>query len=218
MKLAHGIRFPLVLLGVPTLLVPLAQAQSGKSKAGSVATHAEPTAINATAQANGPGKPLVHFWSKVVGAGRANEGLRSTWQEELETAVKNDGFQYVRFHGLFHDDMFVYREDGQGHPIYNFQYIDDLFDRMLAKNARPFVELGFVPKELAIVQNTTFWWQANGSPPSDYNKWAALVQATELTKCARGTSRCGMSQTSISRSFAAHSNSISSCTRSHLRP
>ena len=178
MKLSHGIRFPLVLLGVPTLLVPLAQAQSGKSKAGSVATHAEPTAINATAQANGPGKPLVHFWSKVVGAGRANEGLRSTWQEELETAVKNDGFQYVRFHGLFHDDMFVYREDGQGHPIYNFQYIDDLFDRMLAKNARPFVELGFVPKELAIVQNTTFWWQANGSPPSDYNKWAALVQAT----------------------------------------
>jgi xylan 1,4-beta-xylosidase len=136
------------------------------------------TAIRITAQAGAPGKPLVHFWSKVVGAGRANEGLRATWQEELETAARYDGFQYVRFHGLFHDDMFVYREDAQGNAIYNFQYVDDLFERMLAKGVRPFVELSFVPKELAIVKNTTFWWQANGSPPSDYNKWAALVRAT----------------------------------------
>jgi hypothetical protein len=49
--------------------------------------------------------------SKVVGAGRANEGLRATWQEELQTAHDEAGFQYVRFHGIFHDDMFVYRED-----------------------------------------------------------------------------------------------------------
>jgi xylan 1,4-beta-xylosidase len=135
------------------------------------------TNIAIAANAKSPGKPLVHFWSKVVGAGRANEGLRSTWQEELSTAVKDDGFQYVRFHGLFHDDMFVYREDPSGHPIYNFQYVDDLFDRMLANHARPFVELSFVPKELASVTGTTFWWQANGSPPTDYNKWAGLVDA-----------------------------------------
>lgn len=119
----------------------------------------------------------MHFWSRVVGAGRANEGLRATWQEELETAHRDGGFEYVRFHGLFHDDMFVYREDPQGHPIYNFQYIDDVFDRMLATGVRPFVELSFVPSELAIIKNTTFWWHANGSPPSDYNKWADLVHA-----------------------------------------
>src|SRR5208283_5336566 len=89
-------------------------------------------AIRIFADSAAPGQPLVHFWSKVVGAGRANEGLRATWQEELKTAVREDGFQYVRFHGLFHDDMFVYREDEQGRPVYNFQYIDDLFDRMLA--------------------------------------------------------------------------------------
>ena len=135
------------------------------------------TAIHLTADAKGEGKPLIHFWSKVVGAGRANEGLRSTWQEELETAGKFDGFQYVRFHGIFQDDMFVYREDEHGHPIYNFQYIDDLYDRMLAKGIRPFVELSFSPGPLAPVHNTTFWWHADGSPPSDYNKWADLVHA-----------------------------------------
>jgi xylan 1,4-beta-xylosidase len=137
---------------------------------------ASDTSIRLVANAKGSGQPLVHFWSKVVGAGRANEGLRSTWQEELQTAVKYDGFQYVRFHGLFHDDMFVYREDKDGRPVYNFQYVDDLFDRMLQAGARPFVELSFVPTEMATAKATTFWWKANGGPPTDYNKWAALVQ------------------------------------------
>jgi xylan 1,4-beta-xylosidase len=136
------------------------------------------SAIRISANVTGPHKPLVHYWSYVVGAGRANEGLRATWQEELETAHRYAGFRYVRFHGLFHDDMFVYREDQNGKPIYNFQYIDDLFDRMLATGVRPFVELSFVPSELAIVKNTTFWWHANGSPPNDYNKWADLVHHT----------------------------------------
>ena len=135
------------------------------------------TAIHLTADAKASSKPLVHFWSRVVGAGRANEGLRSTWQDELGMGRKYDGFQYVRFHGIFQDDMFVYREDEHGNPIYNFQYVDDLYDRMLAKGVRPFVELGFSPEPLSPVHNTTFWWRADGSPPSDYNKWADLVQA-----------------------------------------
>jgi len=71
--------------------------------------------------------------------------------------------------------MFVYREDAQGNPIYNFQYIDDVFDRMLDAGVRPFVELGFVPEELAIIKDTDFWWKANGSPPTDNQKWASLV-------------------------------------------
>jgi xylan 1,4-beta-xylosidase len=137
----------------------------------------EDIAIHLTADATVPGKPLIHFWSRVVGAGRANEGLRSTWQEELALAAKYDGFEYVRFHGIFQDDMFVYREDALGNPVYNFQYVDDLYDRMLAQGVRPFVELSFSPGALAPVHNTTFWWRADGSPPSDYKKWASLVHA-----------------------------------------
>lgn len=134
--------------------------------------------IQLSADARQDGVPLVHFWSKVVGAGRANEGLRATWQEELRMAHHDAGFQYVRFHGLFHDDMFVYREDTGGKPVYNFQYIDDVFDRILAQGVRPFVEFGFVPAELATVKDTTFWWHANGSPPTDNARWAALVDHT----------------------------------------
>ena len=123
------------------------------------------------------GVPLEHFWSYCVGAGRANEGLRANWQEHLELAVQHCGFKYLRFHGLFHDDMCVYRELEDGTPIYNWQYVHDLFDRLLDKGIRPFVELGFCPAEIASVKATCFWWKGNGSPPNDYGKWAALVDS-----------------------------------------
>ncbi len=134
-----------------------------------------PTGISLQADARAAGTPLKHFWSNTVGAGRANEGLRASWQEQLKVAADEAGFRYVRFHGIFHDDMFVYREIG-GKPVYNFQYTDDLFDRMLALNVRPFVELAFSPSDMATTKDTAFWWHGNGSPPKDYGKWAELVR------------------------------------------
>ena len=127
--------------------------------------------------ADAPDVPLDHFWSRVVGAGRANEGLRADWQGQLAQAQRLGGFGYVRFHGLFHGDMFVYREvDGVVAP--SFHYVDLLFDAILAAGMRPFVEFGFSPPELARETATVFWWGANGAPPTDYAKWAALVRAT----------------------------------------
>jgi xylan 1,4-beta-xylosidase len=70
--------------------------------------------------------------------------------------------------------MFVYREcDGVVTPY--FQYVDTLFDAILDAGVRPFVEFGFSPPELARETGTVFWWGANGSPPTDYVKWAKLV-------------------------------------------
>ena len=63
-----------------------------------------------------------------VGAGRANEGLRADWQRQLANAHRECGFKYIRMHGLFTDDMGVYREDDHGKPEYNWQYIDELYD------------------------------------------------------------------------------------------
>lgn len=93
------------------------------------------------------------FWSQVVGAGRANEGLRFDWQKHLRLASASCGFRYVRFHGLYHDDMHVYNEV-EGISVYNFQYIDTLFDAMLDTDVRPFVELGFCPSLLATEKGT----------------------------------------------------------------
>lgn len=121
------------------------------------------------------GRPLSHTWSFCVGAGRAHEGLRADWQRDLKRAVAECGFRYIRFHGLFHDDMMVYREDKAGRPVYNWQYIDLLFDALLAIGIRPFVELGFCPRALASKTATVFWWNAHGAPPKSLRKWRALV-------------------------------------------
>ena len=94
-----------------------------------------------------------------VGAGRANEGLRADWQRQLKIAHNECGFKYIRFHGLLTDDMGVYFEDKNGKPIYNFQYIDELFDFLQSIQMKPFVEVGFMPGALASGTQTIFWWR-----------------------------------------------------------
>ncbi|MCX6236394.1 MAG: glycoside hydrolase [Bacteroidia bacterium] len=131
-----------------------------------------------TVDANAKGQKFEHFWSKCVGAGRANEGLRAGWLEQLKQIQQNCGFQYVRFHGLFHDDMFPVFEKNEKITC-NWQYIDELFDRMLDLKTKPFVELGFFPKVIASQNSKTqFWWKASITPDENsFGKWQNLVKA-----------------------------------------
>jgi len=112
-----------------------------------------------------------------VGAGRANEALRADFQEQLATVQKEIGFKYIRMHGIFHDDMGVYKEDKNGNPEFNFQYIDSLYDALLKLKIKPFVELSFMPSALASGTKTIFWWKGNVTPPKDMKKWNALIHA-----------------------------------------
>ena len=73
------------------------------------ATDATPRVVSADLQQ--PAGPLNTMYKRCVGAGRANEGLRADWQRQLAYAHKECGFEYIRMHGLFSDDMGVYRED-----------------------------------------------------------------------------------------------------------
>ncbi|WP_210521122.1 GH39 family glycosyl hydrolase [Hymenobacter terricola] len=121
--------------------------------------------------------PLSKSFNLCVGAGRANEGLRADWQQQMALARKECGFRYLRFHGLLHDDMGVYTEDRMGQAVYNWQYIDKLYDFLLSINVKPFVELSFMPSALKSNDKTVFWWKANVSPPKSYEKWEALITA-----------------------------------------
>jgi len=85
-------------------------------------------------------QPLRHVWSECLGAGRANEALRADWQGQFREAVRVLGARHVRFHGVFHDDMFVYRASNGGgfgpptplaEPVYTYAYVDKVFDAIL---------------------------------------------------------------------------------------
>jgi xylan 1,4-beta-xylosidase len=87
------------------------------------------------------------------------------------------GFSYIRFHGLFHDEMMIYRGDEHGSAHFNWTYLDDLFDFLLSVGLKPFVELGFTPEALASGPETVFFWRGNITPPRDTRLWCDLVQA-----------------------------------------
>ncbi len=125
-------------------------------------------------QTNGPLDTMFKF---CVGAGRANEGLRADWQRQLTYAHRECGFTYIRMHGLFDDDMGVYREDKNGNPEYNWQYIDELYDFLQSIGMKPFAELGFMPNALASGSKTIFWYRGNVTPPKDMTKWANFIGA-----------------------------------------
>jgi len=119
--------------------------------------------------------PLNTMFNECVGAGRANEGLRADWQQQLAYVKQECGFRYIRMHGLLTDDMAVYTEDKNGNPKYNYMYVDALFDFLHSIGIKPFVELGFMPNALASGGQTVFWWRGNVTPPKDYEKWGVLI-------------------------------------------
>lgn len=122
-----------------------------------------------------PGKALKHYWSTCVGGGRVGEALRADFQKHLEVTQREMPFGYIRMHGLFHEDMMVYREQ-DGKAIYNWQYVDLVFDHWLSVGIRPFVELGFMPYDMASGEATIFWWKGNITPPKDWARWEELVE------------------------------------------
>ena len=127
--------------------------------------------------ASAPTHPFPHFWEKMFGSGRAILALRESYLHDLQSVKQLTDFQYVRFHAIFHDELGVYDEDAQGHPVYNFSYVDQVYDGLLANGVRPFVELSFMPKKLAADPNAlhAFWYKQNVSPPKDYAKWDDLI-------------------------------------------
>ncbi|MEK5060589.1 helix-turn-helix domain-containing protein [Paenibacillus sp. FSL H7-0326] len=120
--------------------------------------------------------PYDQHWNVITTAGRAVEGLREDWRQQLSEMIGRIPFQYIRFHGLFNDEMMVYSEDMDGNPAYNWAYVDKLYDYLLELGIRPFVELSFMPSQLARSGETVFWWRGNISPPADQSKWNALVR------------------------------------------
>jgi len=120
-------------------------------------------------------EPVDRFFDLSVGADYPGIFIRPDSQSQLKVAVDELGFRYVRFHAIFHD---VLGTVGQidGRTVYNWTRIDELYDGLLAKGVRPFVELGFTPEAMATSSQTIFYWKGNTSHPK-LGPWRDLVDA-----------------------------------------
>lgn len=121
--------------------------------------------------------PFPHFWEEMFGSGHAVLALRGSYRADMRAVKKVTDFDYVRFHGILDDENGVYKEDDCGHPVFNFAYVDQIYDGLLKLGVRPFVEISFMPKKLAFNPDALhpFWYKPNVSPPKSWAKWDDLI-------------------------------------------
>jgi xylan 1,4-beta-xylosidase len=141
-----------------------------------VSSQQTPTTEEITIRSGAPSRPFPHFWEQTFGSGRAILALRESYRRDLQTMKSATDIHYVRFHAIFDDEVGVYSEDAKGHPVYNWSYVDQIYDGLLDNGVRPFVEMSFMPRALAASEKPhAFWYRPLPSPPKDYTKWEGLV-------------------------------------------
>jgi xylan 1,4-beta-xylosidase len=116
-------------------------------------------------------------WRNALSVGRAYELLRADLLEHVDYLQREIGYRYCRFHGLFHDDMDVVRTTSSGALAYQWHHVDKVYDALLARGLRPFVELNPMPSALASGEQTIFHWRMNVTPPKRIEAWEDLVRS-----------------------------------------
>lgn len=80
----------------------------------------------------------------------------------------------------------AYREGPDGKPVYDWTIVDRIFDTYLERKVKPYVQIGFMPRELSVKPEPyQHHWKPGDRyesvytgwtyPPKDYDKWAELV-------------------------------------------
>lgn len=140
----------------------------------SEASPSENIVINTRATAH----PFPHFWERMFGSGHAILALRQSYSRDLKAVKRVTDFQYVRFHGIFDREVGLYSENKQGQAVYNFTNVDQIYDGLLANKIRPFVELSFMPQDLASTSvQQEFFYHPYIAPPKDWDRWRDLIHA-----------------------------------------
>lgn len=109
--------------------------------------------------------------------GRAADLLRGDIQQQLRSAARELPIQQLRLRNIFSDDLFVYYETPEKEAVYNWQYIDMIYDLLAELNIRPYTEFGFMPRLLASKQQFASWQhRPNVSFPRSLKNWSRLVE------------------------------------------
>ncbi|MBV8814116.1 MAG: glycosyl hydrolase family 39 [Verrucomicrobia bacterium] len=127
--------------------------------------------------AAGSTTPFPHFWEHMFGSCHAPITLCEDWRNDLRKLKEILDVQYIRFHGIFGRSVGIYdHEDDDGNLVLNFTRADLIYDGLLRNGVRPFLELSFMPAELAATHAVhSFWYHPIVSPPKDPRKWHELI-------------------------------------------
>ena len=123
-------------------------------------------------------------WQLCIGSDHAKMLLRKDCQEQLKFIHDELLIKYVRFHGIFCDDMNVCRSFADGIPLpgakkiteRSFFHVGRVYDAVLEAGMKPFVELSFMPSQIASGRKTVFFYKGNITPPKSITLWKELIR------------------------------------------
>jgi xylan 1,4-beta-xylosidase len=172
--MTHTFRNRLMSLLAPGMLVLLATAAPAAPTAPD-----GPTTIQVNVDAQARGSAFPHFWERMFGSGHASLALRASYRRDMRMVKQATGFTYVRAHGIFDEDVGVFTLDKQGRPVYNFSYVDQIYDGLLELGVKPYIELSFMPPDLDSKPDAAkpFFYKLRASPPKSYALWDGLIKA-----------------------------------------
>ena len=131
---------------------------------------------------NGKIVPTDFSWQFGIGNDHAFQLLRTDVCEHIKLAHDELGIKYIRFHGIFCDDMLVFQRFSdlksfqalpQAEKIgeVSFKQIAVILDNVLKCGLKPFLELSFMPSALASGTSTGLRYKNNTTMPADMEKW-----------------------------------------------
>lgn len=130
-------------------------------------------------------------WQYGMGNDHAATLLRSDVKEHIKYIHEELGIKYIRFHGIFDDNMLVYTVLGDNKYFsglpgnqrlgeFNFHEVGIVYDNVLEAGFKPFVELSFMPSRLAKGKKIGFKnarYNNNVCLPKDFSTWERMIQA-----------------------------------------
>ncbi len=137
-----------------------------------------------------PTAPHKRHWQFCVGAGHALLALRTDFTRQLKFIHDTLGIERVRFHGIFCDDMRTINDLSAMYDLpvarefmeYNFNQCGLAYDNVLSAGMKPFVELSFMPRALAVKeegrrQDGAFFYRPVIVPPENVERYQHYIRA-----------------------------------------
>lgn len=126
-----------------------------------------------------------YSWQEGLGADHAHQFHRSDMVEQLKFAHDELGIKSLRFHGIFDDDMWTisdlctFSPMPGGHKVrdWNFRQCGHVYDNLLSCGVKPFVELSFMPTQLAKKKTFGLHYKNCTSKPKSYDEWSEYIKA-----------------------------------------
>ncbi len=104
--------------------------------------------------------------------------LRQDLQAQIREARQDLNIDYFRIRDIFSDALYIYYENENHEPVFNWQVLDNVFDFILSTGAKPFPEIGYMPEKLASrKQYSGLQFHPNVSAPKSMQKWQQLVRS-----------------------------------------